>query len=250
VTVTLRFYAELNDFLPAGFRFKDVVHACSGRRSVKDAIEAHGVPHTEVDLVLVNGEPVDFRAMLADGDRVAVYPVFELFDIATVTRVRPEPLRDTRFILDVHLGRLARYLRLSGFDTIYRLDVEDADLARLSRDEHRILLTRDHGLLKRRAVTHGYFVRSTEPAGQLAEVLRRFDLRRLIRPFSRCMACNGDLEGVDKLEVAASVPERSRALFDTFLRCRSCLRVYWPGSHYARLKRLVEDAVAGAGADA
>ncbi len=159
---TLRFYAELNDFLPAEDRHQPVERPVHGRPSIKDLIEAAGVPHTEVDLVLVNGESVDFAYPVRDGDRISVYPVFESMDIAAVTRVRPEPLRELRFVLDVHLGRLAAYLRLAWFDAFYRNDVDDAELARIAAGG-RVLLTRDQGLLKRRAVQRGYWLRATRP---------------------------------------------------------------------------------------
>jgi uncharacterized protein len=243
VRATLRFYAELNDFLPPSQRYSVIVHQCSGPTSVKDLIESHGVPHTEIDLVLANGESVDFGSVVADGDRLAIYPVFEAFDISAVTRVRPEPLRDTRFVADVHLGRLARHLRLAGFDTRYANDAEDADLARVASDERRILLTRDHGLLKRNAVMHGYYVRETLPARQFSEVVRRFDLRRLVRPFTRCTCCNALLEPAAKADVWDQVPERSRGHFDTFLRCAGCGRVYWRGSHAVRLEQALARAL-------
>jgi uncharacterized protein len=243
VQATLRFYAELNDFLPPRERHSTVLHSFSAPASAKDTIEAHGVPHTEVDLVLANGEPVGFSYQVSDGDRIAVYPVFEAFDIAGVTRVRPVPLRDTRFVLDVHLGRLARYLRLGGFDTRYANQAADADLARASADEQRILLTRDHGLLKRSAVTHGYYVRETAPARQFAEVVRRLDLRRSVRPFTRCTCCNGELQAVEKASVAGDVPERSWRHFEVYLRCAGCRRVYWRGSHALRLEQALARAL-------
>jgi uncharacterized protein with PIN domain len=177
---------------------------------------------------------------LAEGDRVVAYPVFEAFDVASVSRVRPEPLRTARFVVDTHLGRLAAFLRLAGFDALYRNDASDADLAALSAGEHRILLTRDEGLLKRRAVTHGSFVHATEPAEQLAEVVARFQLARLVKPFTRCMRCNGPLAPVAKDAVANRVPPRSFSHFDRFLQCAGCGRVYWEGSHFARLSRLLE----------
>ncbi len=240
---TLRFYAELNDFLPPRERFADVHHEAPVSASAKDIIEAHGVPHTEVDLVLANGESVDFGYQVADGDRLAVYPVFEAFDIAPLTRVRPEPLRDTRFVLDVHLGRLARYLRLAGLDTRYSNDATDTELATASARERRILLTRDQGLLKRTAVTHGHYVRETAPARQFAEVVRRFDLRRQVRPFTRCTCCNAGLEAVEKADVLPDVPERSRLHYDTFLRCTGCRRVYWRGSHAVKLEQALARAL-------
>src|ERR1019366_5098447 len=148
-----RFYAELNDFLLLERRFTEFAYGFLDAAPVKDRIESFGVPHTEIDLILVNGQSVDFAYRVQDGDRISVYPVFEAFDIAGLTRLRPEPLREPRFVLDTHLGKLAAYLRLTGFDTLYQNCWGDEELARISRDEHRILLTRDVGLLKRSAVT-------------------------------------------------------------------------------------------------
>lgn len=139
-------------------------------------IESLGIPHTEVDLILVNDESVDFSHAVQDGDRVSVYPVFEAFDISPIVRVRPQPLRESRFVLDVHLGRLASYLRILGFDTLYRNDYDDEELAGFSRNDGRILLTRDRGILKRSEVTHGYWVRENRPREQVVGVVRRFDL--------------------------------------------------------------------------
>ena len=177
-----RFYEELNDFLAPVLRKRAFSYAFNGTPSVKDAIEAIGVPHTEVDLVLVDGKSVDFTRRLAGGERVAVYPVFERLDISPVTRLRARPLRVTRFVLDVHLGKLARYLRLLGFDTCYRNDYDDDAIIGLARGESRIILTRDKGLLKHGAVTHGYWVRATVPRQQLAEIVRVFDLGRQRTP--------------------------------------------------------------------
>ncbi|MBP8974581.1 MAG: Mut7-C ubiquitin/RNAse domain-containing protein [Anaerolineae bacterium] len=236
---TFRFYAELNDFLPSSRRQVPFAHRFDGRVSIKDMIESLGVPHTEVDLILVNGESVDFRYLVQDGDRISVYPVFESFDITPLLRVRPRPLRRPRFVLDVHLGRLAGYLRLLGFDVLYSSDCDDATLAALSRDERRTLLTRDRGLLKRRQVTHGYCVRATNPREQVREVLRRFDLYCLVAPFSRCIRCNGVLEPVAKQSVENRLPPQVRAHHDDFRICAACGQVYWRGSHYERLQALV-----------
>ncbi|MFQ5946694.1 MAG: Mut7-C RNAse domain-containing protein, partial [Anaerolineae bacterium] len=168
-----------------------------------------------------------------------VYPVFESVDITPVLRLRPEPLREPRFVLDTHLGRLAAYLRLSGFDTLYWSDIEDAELADLSRREPRILLTKDRDLLKRRSVTHGYFVREVHPRAQLAEVVRRFDLARSMHPFHRCLRCNGILQQVPKEAVLDQLPARTQQGFEEFQRCPDCGRIYWKGSHYRRMQRLI-----------
>ncbi len=234
-----RFYAELNDFLPPEKRRGAFRYALSGAQPVKHLIEALGVPHTEVDLVLVNGDSSGFDRIIRDGDRVSVYPVFEAFDIAAVSRVRPRPLRRTRFAADAHLARLAAYLRMLGFDTVCDPGLDDAALTELAARERRIVLTRDRGLLKRRAVTHGYFVRQTAPRLQLAEAVGRFDLAGSITPFTRCMKCNGELQAVTGAEVADKVPPRSRRHASHFRACRACGRVFWDGSHYRRMQLLI-----------
>lgn len=238
-----RFYAELNDFLPPQQRQAAFAHTFQGRVSIKDMIESLGVPHPEVDLILANGASVDFAYLVQDGDQVSVYPVFEALDIGPVVRLRPHPLREPRFVLDAHLGRLAAYLRLLGFDSLYRNDYEDAELARLSLEEGRILLTRDRGLLKRRTVTHGYCVRSTAPRQQVKEIIARFDLSGSAAPFRRCLSCNGLLEAVEKEAVAAALPPLARQYYEEFFRCTSCRRLYWRGSHYKALQRIIEEVL-------
>jgi uncharacterized protein with PIN domain len=235
----LRFYAELNDFLPREHRFREFERSFGTGTTVKDLIESTGVPHTEVELVLVNGRSLGFSHAVRDGDRISVYPTFESFDISPALQVRDEPLRQTSFILDVHLGKLARHLRLLGFDTLYDRDRSDRELAESSAREQRILLTRDVGLLKRRIVTHGYYVRESDPRAQLAEVVARLDLARRIRPFTRCLNCNGELEPIDKKEVADRLEPRTRRHFEEFWMCRECKNIYWRGSHYDKLLQLV-----------
>jgi len=173
---------------------------------VKDFVESFGVPHTEVDLVLANGNPVDFSYLVRDGDRVSVYPVFESLDISSVSHVRPAPLRALRFLLDVHVGRLAAYLRMAGLDTFYGNQASDAELARILAREERVLLTRDRYLLMRTAVERGYWIRSTEPKQQLLEVVKRFDLAGSLRPFTRCMDCNTLLEEASRESVWERLP--------------------------------------------
>jgi uncharacterized protein with PIN domain len=235
-----RFYAELNDFLPIPQRQTPFHHAFEGRVSIKDMIESLGVPHTEVDLILVGGQPVDFDYLVQDGDRISVYPVFESLDVSSLTRLRPEPLREPRFVLDTHLGKLAHYLRLLGFDTWYDNGYEDDELARISSQEKRILLTRDRGLLKRSVVTHGYCVRGTNPRRQLVEVLRRFDLFEAVQPFRRCIRCNGLLEPVSKEAILHRLPPKTREYYDEFRRCQACDQIYWKGSHFQRMQQFVE----------
>lgn len=246
-SATFRFYAELNDFLPRGRRKRSFAHRFRGTPPVKDTIEAIGVPHTEVDLILVDGVSVRFDHLLQGGERVAVYPMFERLDITSESRLRPRPLRVPRFILDVRLGRLARYLRLLGFDAAYAKDAVDAEISARSVAERRIVLTRDVGLLKRSEITHGYWVRSSDPRAQLTEVVHALDLAGGMTPFSRCMVCNGVLETLDEGEVRDALPAGIRGRYPTVARCRDCARLYWPGSHYDRLARMVNDLAGGGG---
>jgi len=240
-----RFYAELNDFLGAQQAGERVTtYAYRGHPSVKDAIEALGVPHTEVDLILANGEAVDFDYHLRPGDRIVVYPVFESLDISPLVRLRERPLRRTAFVLDVHLGKLARLLRMLGLDTCYRNDFEDEEIVALAGQEGRIILTRDRGLLMRSAVTHGYWLRSTAPVAQARKVVRRFDLREQVQPFTRCLRCNGTLEAVPAEAVRDRVPPQAAAWcaergICEYHRCTRCGQVYWPGTHYERMQRTV-----------
>jgi len=234
-----RFYEELNDFLPPERRKVEFEHEFDRRASVKDMIEAIGVPHPEIELILVNGESVSFDHIVRDGDRIAVYPMFEALDVRAALKLRDEPLRTTRFVLDTQLGTLARYLRLCGFDTLYRNDFGDAEIAGISAREHRILLTRDRDVLKRRIVTHGYFVRADDPRCQLAEVFDRFDLHDATAPFTRCARCNGLLRDVDKQAIVHRLRPLTRHYFDDFRICADCGHIYWHGSHVQQIERLL-----------
>jgi len=241
----LRFYEELNDFLPRERRKQAIAVEVDRARSVKDAIESLGVPHTEVDLVIVDGRSVDFAHVLRGGERVAVYPMFEALDIAPLVRLRPRALREPRFVADTHLGKLARHLRMAGFDTLYGNDWDDDRIVAISRAERRTILTRDRGMLQRREVDRGYFVRATESEAQLGEVVARLQLEGLLAPFSRCRECNTLLEEVARDAVLDRLPEKVRGLYERFKRCPTCRRVYWEGSHYDRMKGVLDRLESG-----
>jgi uncharacterized protein with PIN domain/sulfur carrier protein ThiS len=237
--VQLRFYEELNDFLAPGLRKVAFSHEFERRTSVKDMIESFGVPHTEIDVILANGNPVDFSYIVQDGDRISVYPVFESLDVTPLMRLHPAPLRKPAFVLDTNLGRLARYLRLLGFDCLYENDYDDDTVATLASDEQRTVLTRDRALLQRRIITRGYFVREVRPRCQVKEVLSRFDLYRLVKPFSRCTRCNGQLQPVDKQSIEERLEPKTRKYYSTFRICTVCGQIYWQGSHHERSQRLI-----------
>ncbi|MGH3441432.1 MAG: Mut7-C RNAse domain-containing protein [Nitriliruptorales bacterium] len=210
-------------------------------RSVKDAVESVGVPHTEIGRIRVGGDDVGFDALLSDEAEVAVWPSGSMSDPAPLD---PAP-RPARFVCDVHLGRLAERLRLLGFDTRYRNDLEDDELVEIAADDARWLLTRDRRLLMRAAVTHGCLVRTTDPDEQAVEVAQRFDLAREASPFSRCLRCNGLLEEVAKAAIEHRLQPGTRRDHDEFVRCRDCERLYWPGSHRGPLEAFVSEILDG-----
>jgi uncharacterized protein with PIN domain len=241
---TFRFYAELNDFLPKDWRGCAFEFSFELPAAAKDLIEAIGVPHTEVDLLLINNELAPFARVVRDGDRISAYPRFHSLDISRESLVHPVPLAAPGFVLDIHLGRLATYLRMAGFDTLYRNDYTDQDLAAISSSEQRILLTMDRGLLKRGIVTHGYYVRSREPRQQLTEVLRHYDLFGNITPLSRCLECNTRLAPVTKEDIWDRLPPKTRELHAEFFSCTSCRRVFWKGSHYDHMRNFLDRVLA------
>ena len=240
-TASFRFYAELNDFLPPAKKQKTIGCTFDDAPSVKDAIEAQGVPHPEIDLILVNGAPVTFSYKIQNEDHISVYPEFELLDISSVCRLRPRPLREPKFITDRNLGRLVRKMRLLGFDTLYSNAWPPQEIIRLALNEKRIILTRSARFLMNKRISRGYWVRAQEADKQTAEVVQKFDLFTLMKPFSRCSVCNGLIKKVPKEEVIAEIPERTKRYFNTFYRCEGCGRVYWEGTHYQKIVRFIED---------
>jgi len=238
-TIEIRFYEELNDFLPRKRSKVTFQHNYNGNMSIKDVIESLGIPHTEIDLILVNGKSVDFSYKTENNDLVSVYPVFESLDISNVTKLRPKPLRTTNFVLDVHLGKLARYLRMLGFDTLYENNYSDPQIIDISIKENRIILTRDIGILKNGSVTHAYWIRSQKPKEQLQEVINRFNLSGSYKPFNRCIDCNGHIQVVEKDKVLDKLKPKTRKYFNKFYQCTTCKKVYWEGSHYHRMVKRI-----------
>ena len=246
---SFRFYEELNDFLSLQRRKRDTAFVCAPGATVKHAIEALGVPHTEVELILANGESVDFCYVVQQGDRISVYPAFESLDVTRVLKTRAEPLRRTRFIADAHLGGLAKYLRMLGFDTLYDNGFTDVQVARISAADQRIVLTRDRALLMHKLIDHGCYVRGIRPRQQLQEIISRLDLYRAIKPFSRCLRCNRELEPVEKEAIRDRLPSRSAPFYSRFWICNECGRIYWEGSHWRRMEQVIGELVRRSGAE-
>ena len=194
-------------------------------------IESFGVPHVEIDLVLVNGLPVGFDYLVCNGDWVYVLPPLD-----------PISLDIPRFIADVHIKTLARRLRMLGFDTLYSRTLADHKLAEYSKNEDRVLLSRDTQLLMRNAVTRGLYIRSTHPPEQVLEVIKRFNLLEKITPLSRCILCNGEIASIQKGEIPVNaIPPAVRERTDAFCRCNGCGKYYWKGSHVDRMLKILSE---------
>jgi len=237
------FHAELNDFFHDEYSTNPVEVEFEGHETVKHVIEALGVPHTEVSVILINGESVGFEQKPHPGDHIHVYPSMEGVNVSGVKSLKPKPLKEFRFVLDGHLGKLATYLRLLGFDTRYKNDCQDNELAEISSKENRILLTRDRGLLKRTLVTYGYFVREKTPRKQLVEVVNHFGLAPKAKPFYRCANCNGVLQSVDKEKILDRLQPKTKLYYDEFRICEDCHQIYWKGSHFERMERFIAEVI-------
>ncbi|RJG15027.1 Mut7-C RNAse domain-containing protein [Massilia cavernae] len=242
VTATFRFYEELNDFIAPDRRRREFSTPCARAATTKHMIEAIGVPHTEVELILVNGESAGFDRLLEDGDRVAVYPKFESLDVSELLRVRDHTLRELRFVADAHLGGLARFLRMAGFDTLYDNNYQDEAIVEVSIAENRIVLTRDRELLKRRGVTHGCYVHALKSPDQFREIVKRLDLTGSVKPFTLCLKCNAPLRDIPKEAVIDQLPPSVKLHHAEFSTCDVCRGVFWKGSHWQRMNA----ALAGA----
>ena len=243
---TFYFFAELNDFLPLHRKQVCFEVQYEGSPSVKHLIEALGVPHPEVSQILANGEAVDFTYPVQNEDRILVYPASMADQNTRLISCYMLPNEEPRFVIDNHLGRLAAYLRMLGFDALYRNDFQDDELAQVASQDSRTLLTRDRHLLMRSAVKFGYCIRHLEPRQQLFEVVRHFDLVEKIRPFQRCLRCNSPLQKVSKEEVWERLEPLTRQYYDEFHLCPACQQVYWKGSHYQRMQSLLDQVIRSA----
>ncbi|MDX5419040.1 MAG: Mut7-C ubiquitin/RNAse domain-containing protein [Hymenobacteraceae bacterium] len=227
------FHGSLNDFLRSPRKATWFAYTFTGHQTVKDMIEAIGVPHLEVWNVRVNGELITLSHRLQPEDKVEVYP----YDRRQEGML--QGIGAIKFILDVHLGTLARSLRMLGFDTLYENHMHDRQIVELAQSEQRIVLTRDVDLLKNKAIPAGYWLRSQHTREQLAEVIKRFHLLPHMQPFTRCMVCNGNIRKVSKDAVLDQLPPKTKLFYQEFYQCENCHRVYWKGSHFEHMQKLV-----------
>ncbi len=228
--VEVRFHEGLDKLIPRRKQRARYVVSITDHPSAKHLIESLGVPHTEIGRLTINEQPTGLEVLVRNGDIVDVYPV-----------PRTPLQTEARFVLDTHLGKLATYLRMLGFDAVYSNDADDEALANVSSRENRILLTRDRGLLKRKEVVQGLCIREDAPEKQIAGVIRHFQLQKAIHPFERCLRCNSLLREVEKEAVADRLPPQSREFYDEFRICPGCGQIYWKGSHYQRMLNFIKD---------
>lgn len=239
--VTLRFYGDLNRLLFRSFTGPTVERRLAAPTSIKDLIEGCGIPHTEVDLILANNRPVDFSYLIKEDQQISVYPFFNHIDIPAGQRLQKPTLSHNRFLADTNVGKLARYLRMAGFDTAYIQGQSDKNIISQMLGEKRALLSRDRKLLMQKVIEYGYLPRSDDAAEQLQEVCHRFHLFDDVHPFSRCPNCNGLLQPVSKEEIVDQLEPLTKKHFDDFSQCPGCRKVYWAGSHRRRLDERVKD---------
>ncbi len=231
---TFTFVGELNDFLAHSLKNRTFSLEFAPHQSLKHLIESLGVPHTEIGRLLANGRETHPDRRMQEGEQVTVYPA-------------DEPLEgEPRFLLDNHLGQLATYLRMLGFDSLYRNDYQDAELAKVASQEKIVLLTRDRRLLMRKQIRLGYCIHQTDPRQQAVEVLKRFKLRGQVRPFQRCLRCNSPLQVVSKQEILDRLEPLTKIYFDDFRICPNCSQIYWKGSHYGHMLEMIENLAAQA----
>jgi uncharacterized protein with PIN domain len=243
--ITLNIIGQLLDFLPAARRSEQIEVIFQGRQSAKHLLEAAGVPHTEAGLLQVDGKRIDFSYLPQTGDRIKVFPASPELDEMSGLHRDGQLTIEPRFLLDNHLGRLAAWMRMLGFDSLYRTDYQDDDLAMIAATEERILITRDRRLLMRKSVNYGYCIRSLEPDSQISEVLARFALSEVVNPFHRCLRCNAPLEPVEKSIVLDQLEPLTRLYFHEFQRCPECGQIYWKGSHYDRMVARLQQLLPG-----
>lgn len=243
--ITLVFHGNLKSLLARDLAGNEPIHHYLERdASIKDVVESFGVPHTEIERLMVNDVPVSFAYQVRDGDRIAVYPPVPPVDLSQPTLLRQQALSDTRFLVDINVGKLAKLLRMAGFDTLYQPGASDAELAEISEKDQRVLLTRDRKLLNRKNIVFGHLVRECQPHRQLAEIIFLYGLRDKVRPFCRCMACNGRLEPVTKEDILHRLEPLTKKYYDAFYRCQVCDKIYWAGSHRDKMTATLQKALA------
>lgn len=239
----LRFYEELNNYLPEAKRKQWIVYELSSDKTIRHVLAEFQIPSNEIDLLLVNQQSQNIGYQLKDQDRISVFPMFELFDISGISEVRNRPLRKTQFICDVHLGKLGKYLRMLGFDTLYSNQYSKKEIISIAENESRIILSKDRSFSKYPTVNRFYRVRSSNSLEQLKDLLDRMSLYRQFNPFSRCLRCNHPIKPIEKKEIQSRIQEQTQKYYDQFFICPNCDHVYWKGSHFESMRHFIEKSL-------
>jgi uncharacterized protein with PIN domain len=241
----LRFYEELNDYLTEKKQKTWFEYRFSGSPTIGEVLHDSGVPASDVDLVLVNGRSMGFSDVIRDGDHISFYPVFEILNITGTTRLRDKPLRDPRFICDAHLGRLARYLRMLGFDTAYSNRISPEEIIEVSKREGRIILSKNIRLTRGEMISRAFWVRSDDPLEQLRELVNKLDLSSLFDTLTRCLECNHKISPIEKSNIIDRLQPNTAKYYEEFYLCPSCNKIYWKGSHYEHMMEFIEREIPG-----
>ncbi|WDP92828.1 MAG: hypothetical protein HUN04_25135 [Desulfobacter sp.] len=206
------------------------------RASVKDIIESLGVPHTEVGEIRFNGGAVDFNFIPGPPGTLEVTGIDPPFEVFRPSLLRPRPLKRFRFIADLNVMKLGRYMILLGFDVCLARAMADGQIAEQADAQGRIVLTRDTRLLFRKKNRFARRIRENLPMAQLLETLHFFGLSPAPhRFFTRCVRCNRPLAPVGKAKVYHLLEPKTQKYFHDFLRCPGCGQVFWKGSHHDRI---------------
>jgi uncharacterized protein with PIN domain/sulfur carrier protein ThiS len=239
--IYIRLFAGLNFFVPKRLKQRTIQLPLYKNQSVKDLIESVGVPHTEFEMVVVNGDIVNLSYHVNENDHISVYPRFFQLENPKCQEMGLKRPKEFKFILDVHLGKLNAMLRMLGFDCYYRNNLDDDEIIDIACNENRIVLSRDLGIFKNGKVKWGYFPRSQDPKIQLKEIIERYDLKNKIRPFSRCINCNGEIKIVNKDHIPGDLEGKTKLYYHDFYACTNCKKTYWKGSHYHKMMEFIEN---------
>lgn len=241
--VSFRVFEELNDYLPESKQKVWFDFYFLGRITVLDAIQSMDIPPDELDLIQVNGFPKDFNYLLHSGDRITVYPEFELFNISGVSQLRENPLRHPVFVCDVHLGKLSKYLRMLGWDSLYSNSYTPEELIAISQQGKRIILSKNIRLTKNRDAARLWLIRSSNPVEQIHDLVGNLDLATRINPFTRCLNCNSILLPVEKEEIISQLQSKTIQYYSEFFLCSGCKKIFWKGSHYEKMLQFIEEKI-------
>lgn len=230
----INFPDEFNIFRRKKNKWPEIIYPLEQKTSIKHIIESLGVPHTEIGKIIAEDNEVNFNYIPVNSQKVTLLPIIPPFDVTKPSLLRPEPLQQISFVVDVNVGKLALLLRMLGLDAEYSPKFLDKDI--LSFCEKRIVLSKDIGLLECKQIIFGRHVRSVYPDDQLVEIIKFFGINGPFKFFTRCLRCNKKLVPVNKKDILHRLEPKTKKYFDRFKICPQCRRIYWQGSHHEKMK--------------